>query len=35
MGSNTDNLRTIKVETGEIWIADQFRLHIEKQSHNK
>lgn len=35
MGSNTNNLRTIKVETGEIWIPDQFGLHIEIQSHNK
>lgn len=35
MGSNTNNLRTIKFETGEIWIPDQFGLHIEIQSHNK
>lgn len=29
MVSNTDNLRTFKVETGEIWIPDQFGLHVE------
>lgn len=35
MGSNTDNLRTFKVETGEIWIPGQFGLHIKIQSQNK